>query len=150
MNKERQLFYLKGILKKKYPSDWDKFDVEAEIDSSLTYDENKRIILEKFESLFRKEPAKKDIDADELKYRHELQKRIDEQETELLKEWKASDGTELMITKSPTFFEVEHYIRMSAEGLARGTIIVGEGGLGKSYLAFNLLSALKKEFAYLN
>src|SRR3990167_11326408 len=131
MNKERQLFYLKGILKKKYPSDWDKFDTEAEIDSSLTYDENKRIILEKFESLFRKEPAKKDIDADELKYRHELQKRIDEQESELLKEWKASDGTELMITKSPTFFEVEHYIRMSAEGLARGTIIVGEGGLGK-------------------
>lgn len=149
--KEEVLNYLGG--------DFDLFDFEAEYDSNLIYDENKRLIFEKIKHLKPKIPEKKKeaeilnksgfkilqgIEFDkykkecELKFEDEINKLLEKADTSTLEE---------------QYFKPRSYIKMVLKNHLKGLILFGEGGLGKSYLTLKTLKEnnleVYRDFAYL-
>lgn len=139
--------------------DFDLFDFEGEYDSTLIYDENKRIIFEKIKHLKPKLPDKKkeaeilnnsgfkiiqNIEFD--KYKKECENKFEEEINKLLEK---ADTTEL----EEQYFKPRSYIKMVLKNHLKGLILFGEGGLGKSYLTLKTLKEnnleVYRDFAYL-
>lgn len=76
-------------------------------------------------------------------------KEIKIKEEQLENKWKEQLSSGQIIQKG-VYFEAENFIKMVADGISTGCVILGSGGLGKSFLATTLLSKLKSKWIYLD
>ena len=73
---------------------------------------------------------------------------VREKEDAVLREWKVkSDG---QIVQEGAFYEADKYIRMVASGIKRGVMIVGKGGLSKTYTTLAILNELSIDYGYVD
>jgi len=142
----RELKLLQDLVKKRYDKaglDYKTFD--GDIDTDITYEEQKNIIIQQLDTLLPKTIPK-------LKRETQIAK---EQEQALLKAEQEKQEAEIkarldkeieMITKDSKEMEnlydiPNRYIEMVAKKQQRGLLLYGESSLGKSY---RVKSALKK------
>lgn len=159
MKKKEQIRNLKKIAKS-YKVETDIIDFEALVDSKLSYDENKAILIEMIKSLTekvdekintefkRKEKSSKN--EKEEKDRAELEMLKQEQETSQVEFEKSIK--EIKETKSEVLKNLYHipreYIKSVAKGFNNSLIILGKQGLGKSFLALETLNGEKVRYVY--
>ena len=125
--------------------DADTLDFEAEIDRSLTIQENKEILKEKFQTAYK--PTKKDIKEELDRQKAQEKKFMNEQERELIKQFKESPIEDLKLKA----FEIPaHLVRMVCRGLTNGVMLIGSGGVGKSYTTINIVKEEGKSWEYLD
>jgi len=105
---------LRLLIINELPDQWDKFDIDAEIDSSLSFEENKNIILEKIDVL-----REKEINLDAV------------QENKIM-----SNIQNMRIRERTFWYDILHNIRV--------LIVYGGTGTGKTALAFSILQKFKK------
>lgn len=126
-------------------------DVFAEYDRKLNIAENKNLFLGKFNALlnsdYKLELQAKQTQKAEEKFKIEQLNKIKEEEKKLIKEWKKSDFEEINIK---SFDVPKHFLKMLCRGFCNSVVLVGEGGIGKSYLTINILKEEKQDFEYLN
>jgi hypothetical protein len=73
---------------------------------------------------------------------------VREKEDAVLREWKRrSDG---QIVQEGVFYEMDKYVRMVSSGIKRGVMIVGKGGLSKTYTTLAILNELGVEYGYVD
>lgn len=128
------------------------FDIDSEIDRSLTYEENKSLLREKLRKLFnvysnvsvmkRKEAEIMPVEQVEI-YTAEIKKKNEDQARlefeEIIKDIKETKTTDILdeIYKIP-----KQYAKMVIKGYAKGLLVYGDAGLGKS---FNIQKAIAEE-----
>ena len=151
-NRHRKL--LDNFVKKVFSlanMDYQTFDLESYIDSSLSYEENKEIIIEKLRELgvLTKEIElelglikHKDLEEEMLRFEMEMRKKEEEEIRRRFKE-------EIKKIKEKSIPEVEKYFKPIFESVEfilnsnkKGLLIIGEKGIGKS---FNTLAYLNKK-----
>lgn len=148
MNKELKVeFKVKEWYKKfckKYKLEEDTFDIDAELDRSLTIEENKDIIRTKLDAL---------IDPVLLLTKEEV-RALKDKEDALMKETEEKviagwiKGKSREVIKTDKINLLHHYLKMVVEGFNNSLILHGRAGLGKTYSTLNILKELKSEFAY--
>lgn len=148
--KKKELEKLKEFVKKILPNDWDKVDVEAEFDSSLSYKENKSILIDKLKILLGQ-----NVKEEKEKYEayQEEQKALNDKK---IKEEIRKAESEVEEYNKRTYVpnaELDTYY----SGLIRGVnklcmgygnllFVKGPGGIGKSYNLKKAIIQNKKEF----
>jgi len=140
--KESELKRLKEWVKKILPDDWDKYDVEAKFDSSLTYEENKSAIREDLKSMIK-----------DLKNQAE---QIQAQQERLEKERIVSAEKEAEEYNKRTYEENKNIdniydriirgVSKLCQGYSNLLFIKGRGGIGKSYQIRKALINNKADF----
>jgi len=131
-------------IKKALPESYDKFDFEAHIDKSLSYNENRRILEEKIKPLLKPENqlTRADIKNIEDIEQREREKRVEQ----TIKEWKESKA--LKIVESDKTEILKSYIDMTCKGFNNFLIVTGRQGLGKTYVTINILKEINNDFQY--
>ena len=76
------------------------------------------------------------------------QERIRKEEAELLDNWKKEK--EGVVIDVDSFKMPRQLIDMTCKGYSNGCILVGSGGLGKSYLTLDVVKRSGRKFVYLN
>jgi len=130
----------------------DAFDIDSFIDDKLNYHENKNAIrkeLKLFFNAFKQENIKKRKDAEIISQQEEEQKIIQhlakiEEQAELqfsnaLNKISLMDSTE---TLEEIYHIPKQYTKMVARGNAKGFLMFGDAGLGKSH---SVIKSLKEE-----
>ena len=140
MNKQLQVSKLKTFFKK-YDIAEDIVDYEAEVDSTLTYAENKKRLMDMFgvSEELHKVAIEKQV-ADTLNNAEEEADVEFNKAIEEITKSKADTGTH--------YKNAIHYINMVAKGYSKSLILVSEGGLGKTYLVLTELKQRGVNFAY--
>src|SRR3990167_6264181 len=90
---------------------------------------------------------KGNAEAQEEKFKIEQLNKMKDEENKLINEWKKTDFHEIDIK---SFIIPQHYIKMVCRNFSKGCVLIGEGGLGKSFMTTNTLIEEKKDFVYLN
>ena len=141
---------VKNFLKEAFGDNLDKIDWKGEIDSSLNSDE---IIshFSNFNSMFC-ESYKEKLKLKDVKEKAQAQKDLElsnirKEEKELIESWKKSDFEDIDIK---SFDVPKHFIKMVCKGISYGCVLEGEGGLGKTYSAINIIKSEKIDFEYQN
>lgn len=140
--------------------DYQAFDFNSEIDSSLSVEENKNILREKIRSflnIYNQEAVKKmkkseaeimPKDAYEHKLDSDIKKQEENAKLEFFNSLQKITDTKTSSILDSHFYILRHYVNMVCTQNATGLICEGEAGMGKS---FNILKALKdsgREFVY--
>ena len=125
----------------------DSFDINSEIDSSLSYEENKTILREKLKT-FLQTPVTKEIKTQreylefvqlkEFKEKEDEAKRVFEAEV-----YKAKESTAEVTEKYHIPIE---YIKSVARGYNKSFIFLGGCGLGKSFITRQILAKENVKF----
>jgi len=142
--------WAKNILK----DDYDKFDINQESDFKISLAENKTIIREKFK-IFLKEiqPTKAEIRTEQEKNNFLIKKEIEKQEQQAQLEFeKVLEKINLTTTTEELekqYFIPKQYVKMVANGFARGYLLYGEAGLGKSFLVRKSFNEENKSYVIL-
>jgi hypothetical protein len=129
MNKALQVAKVRQLL----GEDNDKFDLEALIDSSLSYRENLESLKKQFPMAFRSDM---DIEAETQKnYQREVEEteKIEKEAIELIKK-----------TANPNldgyYSDLREVVKMIAKGSKTALILTGQAGIGKSFQVIRTLS----------
>jgi hypothetical protein len=144
--------YCEKLLNK---DDWDRFDFISYIDENLTYSENKTLLGDVIREHFKKKKQKekpRDYPKQELEEMKDKALRKEEQKAEI--EFQKT-LTQIEKDKTTSLIEDIYYIpktfaKMVANGNAKGFILFGEAGTGKSYSVIRAFKEEKKEFVYLS
>jgi len=159
-NKERKK--LRVWSKKFFPDDKDSktFDIAAEIDSNISFVENQTIIREKIRNFINEYNNKDLLKRSEAELMPEKQYKflVEEQleKVEQQAELEFNKTLEEIENKTTTnFLEEIYYIpkqfaKMVANGNAKGFLIYGEAGLGKTYSVIRAFREAKKKFTILS
>lgn len=140
--------WVKEILK----DDYDKFDLESEVDPKLSVEENKSILLEKFNEMgYSTEITRQQVKNEEQLQEREVIKEIQEVEEQAEKEFQKSlsqikENKNSIVDKA--FETLTEFTRMVINGYVNGLIVEGETGIGKSHHILKELKPIKKKFAY--
>ena len=142
---------VKNFLKEAFGDNLDLIDFKAEIDSSLNSDEIIEHFKSKFNSMFCEEYKEK-LKLKDAKEKAQAQKEVElsnirKEEKELIESWKKSDFESIDIK---SFDIPKHFIKMVCKGISYGVVLEGEGGLGKTYSAVNIIKSEKINFEYQN
>jgi len=146
---------LENFIKKKLKDDYDKFDISAHIDKSISYHENKRILREKIDLLF---PIDKKIDRARIQTDKDIEEHLNQLQLEKIEEKAEQDFKKSLekIEKDKTTSPIENiyaipknYIKMVAKKFARGLILYGDFGMGKTYLVLKSYKEINENFILL-
>jgi len=128
------------------------FDIDSEIDSKLTYEENKSILRDKLRKLFNvysnvEVMTKKESEIMDIKQVEINISEIRKQNEEQLKLEFEKIIKEIRETKTTDFLDYiyripKQYAKMVINGNAKGLLLYGDAGLGKS---FNIQKAIAEE-----
>jgi len=138
--------------KKHFKGNIDKIDFYAEYDRSLTVEENKEYFRTKYKDFYI--PTKKEIQ-EEIKNEIELneyyrKEQIKEYEKKVLQNITFQSNN----VDTSYFDTAKNLIKITAKGYANATLLIGEGGLGKTYLTLQTLHELglkpMQDYIYFN
>lgn len=131
----------------------DKFDLEAEWDSSLSWTENKTILTEKLAELGSpsdKETAKKYDSEAEDRFNQE----VIAQEREFLEEEQKKDYERIKAMSTPElqkhYWKLERIIDTLVDGDVASMILLGPAGMGKTFTTIQHLAVRDVEFSFHN
>lgn len=132
--KEKDFKRIQDWLKKTYPNDWDKFDLQAEYDSTLKYAENKAIIRDKLKLVLKdhKELQKEQAmqaKADEEKYLMEQLKKAEEEVEEYNSRINYESNQEIDKYYEP----IRRAVDKVCKGYSNLLFVRGSAGIGKSF-----------------
>jgi len=138
-------------VKEAFKDDYDKIDVVHEYDRKIDVEGNIAIFEDKFRAMLDKEYVLQhqieQAKAQEEKQKFEEQQRIREEEAKLLEEWSKTEAEPIRVRS----FEIpQDFIRMCCKKISNGCFLVGEGGIGKSFMAINTIKEENIEFVYMN
>jgi len=141
--KEQELKRLREWLKKLIPEDYDKYDIAAKYDSSLSYVENKNQIREEVKVLI-----------NDLKGQAEAamaqQERIDQEKKEEaereVEEWNKSLSYEDCAELNKFYAPIHRAVDKISQGYSFLAFIKGRGGIGKSHNIRKRLVANKADY----
>ena len=150
---------LEKYARKLAKDDFDKFDFNAEVDKSISYFENRRIIGEKIKQLIKVEPSKDDrikakakTEEEMINFYNQIEIEKIEKQAELefnkVLEKIAEDKTTNLIEE--VYYVPKQYVKMVANGFARGLLLYGENGLGKTHLVMRAFKETNKKFVLLS
>lgn len=141
--------------------DYQTLDFEAEIDRSLSLEQNKELLREKirkqinFYSIENISQLKKEveimpkekfkIEVDNEIHRAEVQAELEFNKT--LEKIEADKTTNFI---EDVYFMPKQFTKMVANGNSKGLILYGEAGLGKSYSVMRAFREADKKFVYLS
>jgi hypothetical protein len=153
---DKEIKLLVDYVKKRYDEvsmDYKLFD--GDIDTDLTYVEQKRIIDEKLSVLLPKllPKLKRECSMPEQQAKLELEKmmRLEQEKQEAIAKEKFEKEIELIVNTKTSeelerlYFKPNEYIKMVASGREKGLLLYGESSLGKSYRVKKVLSDLDKK-----
>lgn len=153
--KESEIKKLKEVIEKVYSQagrDVKTFDIEAELDNKLSYAENKEIILDKIYTIL-------GIPNSELKkkYKNEyagmLQQHLNEFEREADEQFKKSleaiENEKSSDIINEIYYSPKQFAKMVVKGYARGFLLYGEAGIGKSHSVLKVYADASKPFRIL-
>jgi len=148
---------LENYIKKRFDEvemDYKTFDAKAEIDSDLSYAENKAIIEKKLNKILPKIPPKLKKDAlipkeqMEQIYIMETQRAEQQAKLEFEKVLEVIANTPTTFLQEKLYFVPQEYIKMVVHKRVKGLLLYGEPGLGKSFNVKKILSTMKNEKDY--
>lgn len=145
MNKDHQIALIKKELKKRNIP-FDLIDLEAEVDETLTYAENRSHIIQFITSDVLK-PKSDVIKYNEQLAKEQQEKLIKEEENRLIEEWKSKEPTKIDI---PQFETAKDLVTIVAKGFHHSMILTGDGGIGKTYIVINTVKTITKDFIYIS
>ena len=143
-NKRKKVYKWYVQYCKKYEIPTDIFDIEMEMDSSLSIQENQDAITTKLiphvkpELLMTRAEAKAIEEQEEAERQAEADKLIDE--------WKQEKAN--FVVSSDKISVLSKFIEMTIKGFNHSLIVTGRAGLGKTYTTINILKKLKTDFKY--
>jgi len=142
---------LQDWIRKLLPDDYDKFDLESEYDSTLTYSENKTEMREKIKGFIKTElPEIKKSEIEELKQQEmEFQKTRDKRiESEIVR----YNSKKVPVVKSieSYYSNINRAISKIVQGFSNIAFVKGRGGIGKSWNIRKILVNSKAEFIEIN
>ena len=144
---------LKNYVKKRLPNDYDKYDVEAKVDTSISFEENKSIIEEEITELYGErldEIIKKEKgyqEQEDLMIIQEIKKTEDKAQ----KEFKESlDNLDIKSSKNidKSFMVLNKYVKAVCSRAVNGLILEGDTGIGKSHNVLKAINESGIEFIY--
>lgn len=118
------------------------FDLSAEMDRSLSYEENKRIIREKITSFFQYiKPTREEIKTREEQEKAErIKEREEEEEKSRIEFYKKIESIkENNLIESKLYEIPTEYIKAVCKGNIKGMLFCGCAGVGKTYLTRQIL-----------
>ena len=125
------------------------FDLQAEIDFSLTSEENEEIIKEKLLQLGYLKPYDLMSAKERQDYKEKTEREKQEQQKQELKrinKLQEQSFNRIIKTKQANtvrfFYEVKNYIKMVAKDFSKGLVLKGSGGFGKSFAVMTTLNEL--------
>lgn len=123
--------------------DWSSIIDPEEVDESLTYKENKAILLDKYSHLLPKNVREIKGDKEEV---HEVNVEEAEKETKQADIEEEKELNKILSAKNVDldkyFYHLEHYIKMLVKSDSHSLLITGEGGLGKTYVVHKTLNQI--------
>jgi len=156
MLKQKEVDKLKEWLQNRFSlenADLQNFDYMNHIDNNLTLSENKEILREKLSQMFRELPTKAEVKNElekaEFEQLQEFKKQEEQAQLEFekcLDKIKSTTTTEQL---EKEYFMPKQYVKMVANGYARGFLLWGEAGLGKSFLVRKSFKEENKPFVVL-
>jgi hypothetical protein len=138
---------LKAFLMAVIPSNYDRFDLEANYDSSLSYSENKDIITDKIKDAFddfKGASLKEKIQIEESKMEKFRAERDAEIEAEILKHNKRNYVANKEL--DDFYKDITRAINKMAAGYSHLAFIKGRGAIGKSYSIRRVLIETNTKF----
>lgn len=145
----KEIKLMQDYVKKRYDEvDMDYQTFNADIDTDLSYAENKTIVDKYLETAIPKIPTKKDLIEQKLKAEQMQKEEYAKQEAEARAKFDAE--MERIITKKTTeemeklYFKPKEYIKMVANGIEKGLLLYGKSSLGKSYQVKRVLKEQNK------
>lgn len=135
-------------------TDYKTYDSKAEIDSNLSFIENKEIIKVKLDNLLPKTIPKlkreTTMPKEQIEQIHIIEtKRVEQQaKLEFEKVLEEIGRTPSSILQDNFYFVVREYIKMVVNKKVKGLLLYGESGLGKSFSVRKILSGLKSDEDY--
>lgn len=146
MDEKKRLY---NLIKKHFEAehkDISNFDFEAEYDENLSYGENKSLIQAKLKAMG---VIPTQITQDDEGYEQEYFKKI---EAEAEAQFQKSLDSVAIISNSgileKTYFIPKHFSKCVARGNARGFLLYGEAGTGKSTAVIQAFKEENKPFVY--
>lgn len=136
---------LKKFFKRKYPNSWDKLDIDAVYDKTLTYDENKHILQDRFDNLIPKEVEQNKAEQEEFEKQMALKEleHLKKEQKKALKKIRNSTSPEI----EKYFKTLKEFVRIAVKSKAiHSLFVIGKCGLGKSYSICQELA--NKDFEY--
>ena len=127
--------------------DYDKFDLEAEFDSTLTYSENKSQLREKVRYFLKNDLA--DIKKEEIEqYKAEQEKLQNERNTMIEKEIYKYNNQKITMKKSIDSYykDINRAVSKVQQKFSHLCFVKGRGGIGKSYNIRKVLVNTKEDF----
>ncbi len=133
------------------------FDICSHIDNELNFYENKKILKQKISELY---PIDITIDVhkknlvleekDEFKFNQKLKEFEIEAEKEFEKSLDKIESDETSNLIEEIYYIPKQFVKMVANGNARGLLLWGEAGLGKTYSVIRAFKEAKKDFVMLS
>jgi hypothetical protein len=120
--------------------DLQDIDFDAEVDSKLTYQENKAALEGRYVV---KDVKEEDYQEAEFEYVKEEEARCDE-------EFKKSVGRLKGGEQEEYFKELRDFVAMVAKGFSHSLIVEGRGGIGKTYEVLKRLNELGVDYEYIS
>ncbi len=148
-----------GLIKGNGSYDTQQFDFDNEIDLRISYGENVGLLKEKINERFPKISVdvgtlKKKYDVQEEKEEFAINQKLKEYEVEAEKEFeKTLDKIEQDKTTNlieDVFYIPKQFAKMVALGNARGFLLYGNAGLGKTYSIIKAFREVNKKFVMLS
>jgi len=140
--------------------DADKIDINALVDSSLSYYEARNELKQKIDELYpvpietrieRKEITRKDIKSQEemieVLNQRELEKEEKKAELEFMKSLEKIEKENSKVIEE-IYYVPKNYAKMVALGYSNGMIFLGEAGVGKSFTYISAFKEAGKKFVY--
>jgi len=135
--------------------DYQVFDIESEYDNTLTFYENKQILKDKImvlyniqEPIARKKVKTQEGQQEEHKYTQleEIEKQAELEFNKTLDKIGKQETTKAI---EDVYFIPKQYSKMVAEDYARGFLLFGEAGTGKTYSVMKAFQEVGKKFILL-
>ena len=121
---------LKTWLQKLLPEEWDKYDLRASIDSTLSYSENKEKIREDLKLLMDNlEEQKKEAETDQEEIIHERKIQAEKE----VEDWNNSISYDENKKVDGFYIKVHRAIDKISQGFSQLAFIKGPPGIGKSF-----------------
>lgn len=150
----KEIKLMQDYVKKRYDDvDMDYQTFSCDIDSDLSYVENKTIVDKYLEVAIPKIPSKKELDEQKLKAEQMAKEEQEKQEADIKARFEAEIER---ITKDSKELELLYhipikYIEMVSSKQQRGLLLYGESSLGKSYRVKEVLKRLQiKEYLFVS
>ena len=129
---------------KQYEIPNDLFDIEMEMDSSLSIQENKDAIKTKLTGHIKPELLMTRAEAKAIEDQAEAERQAEADQ--LIDEWKQEKANYMVASEKIT--TLSKFIEMTIKGFNHSLIVTGRAGLGKTYTTINILKELKTDFKY--